>query len=279
MQLFKIKDKGELLELKRLKFEENDAYLVDDEEHNTIYIWVGLKVTQGTKDATADIARKLDKERGGSAKILIMKQKREYGSFLSMMHDLKKGLIPGKIIERRPEFVFKSPPKSLVSIKPQESSQNQEITPEKRIRGWLQQYKAQEEIKPKQNEDIKAEPVKFISIGTDTFVSENRLVEPEKDQQFDDSEEYLGEKDLKAQVKEAAYYLSQKGYNYNDLCWILAENIQKINLSMPSIEDIKRKAEEVFSSSCTYDELCWLNSEMEILIKKSYLEKEKKFQY
>ena len=279
MQLFKIKDRGELLELDRLEFEEDDVYLVDDEENNTIYIWVGFKVIQTTKDATADIARKLDKERGGSAKILIMKQKREYGSFLSMMHDLKKGLIPGKAIERRPEFVFKTPPKTLESIKPQESSQSQEVNVEKRTREWLQQYKAQENIKPKQNEDKKAEVVKFIPIGTISSVSEARLDEPEKDQQFDDNEESMGEPDFKIQIQEAAYFLSLKGYSYNDLCWILAEKIQKINLDIPSIEDIKKKAEEVFNSSCTYDELCWLNSEMDILIKKSYLETEKKFQY
>jgi len=279
MQLFKIKDKGKLLELDQLEFEESDVYLVDDEENNTIYIWVGLKVTQETKDVTADIARKLDKERGGSAKILIMKQNREFGSFLSMMHDLKKGLIPGKVIERRPEFVFKSPPTSLESIKSQESSQSQEITPEKRIRGWLQQYKAQEEIKPKQNEDVIAEPVKSIPIGTATSVSEDRLDEPGKDQQIDDNEEDLSEPDFKIQIREAAYFFSLKGYSYNDLCWILAEKIQKINISVPSIKDIKKKAEEVFNSSCTYDELCWLNSEMDFLIKKSYIETEKKFYY
>ncbi|MFX1308616.1 MAG: hypothetical protein ACFE8C_02885, partial [Promethearchaeota archaeon] len=106
MQLFNISDKGELLNINRLNFEENDVYLVDDEEKNTIFIWVGLEVPQSKKDITADIARKIDKERGGSAKILIMKQKREYGSFLAMMHNLKKGRIPGKTIERRPEFVF-----------------------------------------------------------------------------------------------------------------------------------------------------------------------------
>ena len=96
MHLFNISDKGELLKVERLTFDENYVFLVDDEDKNTIYIWVGLGVPQSKKDITADIARKIDKERGGSAKILIMKQKREYGSFLAMMHDLKKGLIPGK---------------------------------------------------------------------------------------------------------------------------------------------------------------------------------------
>ena len=106
MQLYKISNTGELVELSKLAFYEDDVYLVDDEEKNTIFIWVGLQVPQSTKDITAEIARKKDKERGGSTKILIMKQKREYGSFLAMMHNLEKGLIPGKTIERRPEFVL-----------------------------------------------------------------------------------------------------------------------------------------------------------------------------
>ena len=87
-----------------------------DQDKNTIYIWVGLEVPQAKKDIIADIARKIDKERGGSAKILIMKQKREYGSFLAMMHDLERGLIPGKSIERRPEFVFEAPPKTIEPV-------------------------------------------------------------------------------------------------------------------------------------------------------------------
>ena len=62
------------------------------------------------------MARRLDKERGGSTKILIMKEKREYGSFLAMMHNLEKGLIPGVSVERRPEFVFEVPPEKIKSI-------------------------------------------------------------------------------------------------------------------------------------------------------------------
>ena len=79
---------------------------------------------------------------------------------------------------------------------------------------------------------------------------------------------------LETEIKEAAYYLSLDNYSYNDLCWMLAEKILKYTLRMPSIEDTKKKAEEVFKSSCTYDELCWLNAEMDLLIKKEYLVKE-----
>ena len=50
MHLFKINDKGELESLASLSFEENDVYLVDDEEKHTIYTWVGALVPQGKKD-------------------------------------------------------------------------------------------------------------------------------------------------------------------------------------------------------------------------------------
>ena len=42
MRLYKISEKGELIKLDKLSFEENDVYLVDDEEKNTIYISFNL---------------------------------------------------------------------------------------------------------------------------------------------------------------------------------------------------------------------------------------------
>ena len=78
-------------------------------------------------------------------------------------------------------------------------------------------------------------------------------------------------------VKVGAYYLSKEGYDYNELCWILAEKIMKESLKMPSIEDIRLKAEQVFASSCTYDELCWLNAEIDILRRYFFEEKTPSF--
>ena len=79
---------------------------------------------------------------------------------------------------------------------------------------------------------------------------------------------------LENQIREVAYYLSLDNYSYNDLCWMLAEKILKYTVRMASIEDTKKKAEQVFRSSCTYDELCWLNADMDLLIRKEYLKKE-----
>ena len=44
---------------------------------------------------------------------------------------------------------------------------------------------------------------------------------------------------------------------------------------MPSLEDIRKMAEEVFNSSSTYDELCWLNAQMDLLIDQHFLEKKR----
>jgi len=73
--------------------------------------------------------------------------------------------------------------------------------------------------------------------------------------------------DVMSHINEAAYYMSLEKRTYDDLCWHLAEKIQKKTLSEPTIEDIRKKAEEIFKLSKTYDELCWLNAEFDILIK------------
>ena len=289
MLLYKIGDKGELDPLDKLIFEENDVYLVDDRENNTIYIWVGTNVNQDKRDITAETARKLDKDRGGATKILIMRAKREYGSFLAMMHDLEKGLIPGETIERRPEFVFKLPPESIESVKLDGSLEKREETAESRIVQWLTQVKEHRTVALKDKPEKITESVKFTKFEKETVelkpedalqVEKTTLTEEVTKEIKDQVTEEVEETDLNTYVREAAYYLSLKGYTYSELCWILGEKIQKINLGMPSIEDIKKKAEEVFRSSCSYDELCWLNSEMDFLIKKSFLDKDKhKFRY
>ncbi|MFX1452347.1 MAG: hypothetical protein ACFFCM_16025 [Promethearchaeota archaeon] len=236
MQLFKIDKKGKLIELSQLEFTNNDVYIVDDQK--VIYIWVGLESSQDKKDNAAEIARKFDKERGNEAKLLIMKQNREYGSFLAMMDDLKKGLLPGINKQRRAELNLEKPEssheeKSDVILKNEEVS-----TTEKNIAKWFEQLKKYRKY-----------DITVSKVG-------------------------LEERDLEDQIRDAAYYLSLENYSYNDLCWMLAEKILKYTLRMPSIEDIKKKAEDVFISSCTYDELCWLNAEMDILIQKEYIKKD-----
>lgn len=254
MNLYSIDDKGNLIELDKLEFEDHHVYLIDDNEKITLYIWVGLDVPQYKKDLTAAWARKIDKNRGGTCKILIMMQKREYGSFLSMMDELKKGLIPGKSTERRPELVLLSPTEEASPIIDEETPKIEENLTESGVFAWLTQLQ-------KHRKSVTEKP-------TDKTVPSIT----EREELVVDEE--IG---LESQIREAAYYLSIKKYSYNDLCWLLAESIQNVRLEMPSLGDIRTKAEEVFNSSSTYDELCWLNAQMDILVKQRFLEKKKKY--
>ena len=254
MNLYSIDDKGNLIELDKLEFDDHHVYLIDDIEKNTLYIWVGLEVPQYKKDLTAAWARKFDKDRGGACKILIMMQKREYGSFLSMIDQLKKGLIPGKSTERRPELVLLSPTEEPSPPIEEETPKIEEDRVESGVFAWLAQVL---EHRKSVTEDLTEKTAPSIK---------------EQEELVDDEE--IG---LEPQIREAAFYLSKKKYSYNDLCWLLAESIQNISLTMPSLEDIRKKAEEVFNSSSTYDELCWLNAQMDILIEQQFLEKKKKY--
>jgi len=274
MKFFSINEKGDLIELNKLEFDNNqNVYLIDDDKKNTVFIWVGLDVPQYKKDITAAWARKFDKDRGGACKILIMKQDREYGSFLSIMDELKKGLIPGETIERRPELILKEPiesPKPVFDIETQEEKEDEFGA---RISAGLAELEEYNKLEIEAPVDKPEELVMMLeTFGFEEEVEEDINEGVEEDIDEEDEEE-IG---LESQIREGAYYLSLKKYSYNDLCWLLAETIQNINLGMPSLEEIRKKAEEVYNSSSTYDELCWLNAEMDLLIKQHYLEQEKR---
>ena len=259
MKLYSLDEKGNLIEINKLDFDDHYVYLIDDIEKNSLYVWVGLNVPQYKKDLTAAWARRFDKDRGGACKILIMMQKREYGSFLSMMDQLKKGLIPGESTGRRPELVLIAPKEVASSnskiITPEiKKSEIKEEVAEAGVFAWLTQLKKHRAV-----------------------ITENEEAEAKESTEKDEVNINDKEIGLEPQIREAAYYLSLKKYSYNDLCWLLAESIQKVRLEMPSLEDIRKKAEEVFNSSSTYDELCWLNAQMYILIEQQYLEKKKKY--
>ncbi|MHA1986940.1 MAG: hypothetical protein ACW98D_09905 [Promethearchaeota archaeon] len=81
------------------------------------------------------------------------------------------------------------------------------------------------------------------------------------------------ELDLEAEITLAAHKLSQEMTSYEDLSKRLAE-LQLILLKenvKPTINEIKKKTEDILKSSATFEELTWLISELEILIKKKQL--------
>jgi len=70
-------------------------------------------------------------------------------------------------------------------------------------------------------------------------------------------------------VNIAAYYLAQKGYTYDKLCWMLAERKLIVQRDQRYNQDdrIREKAAEIFFSGPDYDVLCYLISEIDILMK------------
>lgn len=256
MKLYLITKNGDRESLKKLDFNADDLYLVHDSEKNVIYLWIGKYANQERINTAVEISRKINKKGNDSCKILVIEQENEYGSFLAIMDDLKRGLLPGISVERRPEF--KLDDKEQVDFFPKESeeilvekSRNFQDKITERILSWWNQINLQLG-ETKSSELLKKDSTKKHS-------------EASKSEEFG----------LESKIRKAAYFISLENYSYNDLCWFLAEKILNINMKMPSLEDIRTKAKEIYESSSTYDELCWLNGELDILIKEGYLEPQK----
>lgn len=76
--------------------------------------------------------------------------------------------------------------------------------------------------------------------------------------------------DFEANIALAAYNLSQEKRSYKDLCRNLAEIQLKIIQGKKKLTEaeINKKSKEIFKSSSTYEELCWLIAELNLLSKK-----------
>jgi hypothetical protein len=68
-------------------FSTGDVYIVDNTE--TIWIWIGEKSSVDEKATAAAESRRIDEERGGSAKIITVDQNYETPEFLTLLNGLK----------------------------------------------------------------------------------------------------------------------------------------------------------------------------------------------
>ncbi|GAG90056.1 unnamed protein product [marine sediment metagenome] len=110
-------------------------------------------------------------------------------------------------------------------------------------------------------EESKEDPERRIKKGLEQIQTFNKPV-------VIDQTILIGETEIQAQIREAAYYIALKCPSYDELCWSLAEKIQTKYNSKPSKEDISEIAENIYYSSKTHDELCWLNAEIDMSAKK-----------
>jgi hypothetical protein len=74
---------------------------------------------------------------------------------------------------------------------------------------------------------------------------------------------------LANQINIAAYYLSQKNYTYDTLCWMLAERqlVAQRDPRYAHKERIRERAAELYFNSTPYDILIWLIAELDIKLK------------
>jgi hypothetical protein len=78
------------------------------------------------------------------------------------------------------------------------------------------------------------------------------------------------EPDFEAEITLNAHKLSEEKKSYEDLCHILAKlQLELINTGKKlKATDIEKKATEIYQSSSTYNELCWLIAELRLLKQK-----------
>ncbi len=91
--------------------------------------------------------------------------------------------------------------------------------------------------------------------------------------EFDDTIELIEaglEPDLEAEITLLAHQYSKKNLNYEVLC----NNLAKLQLKLQkrsknyTQKELENKIQEIFKSSSSYEELCWLIAELEILMTK-----------
>lgn len=269
MILYDVSEKGDLTSISKLTFDEGEVYLVNDER--SIYIWIGDNASKKQQDAAISEARVINKKKGNSAKMLLINQGKEYGSFMAMMDTLKEGIKEDEEIERRPEFHLEPPTPD------QEKKVDDDML--HRLGGWLSQlmtYRTKQEFQPEDVAIVEPEEIKEEESKPEApklTEEKPKIQEDQMDQQIEDalSKEEKEEDSFEDMVRVAAYFISENQLTYDELCWVLAERQLSLQRGDENVskEDVKSKAEQVFQSSCTYDELCWLIGEVTVILQKN----------
>lgn len=72
------------------------------------------------------------------------------------------------------------------------------------------------------------------------------------------------------EISVAAYYIWEKQYTYEVLCWLLAERQLYVNSEFikPQIPKVNHLAEQIYTSKTPYDVICWYVGLYNLFIKK-----------
>ncbi len=106
---------------------------------------------------------------------------------------------------------------------------------------------------------------------------QNLVRRPELEIQFEETLELIEagiSPDLEAEITLAAHKLSQQKKSYKKLCQTLAR--MQLDLikgpNKASKNEIQKKTQEIFESSSTYEEICWLIAQLNAIADKSSMD-------
>ncbi|MFX0024285.1 MAG: hypothetical protein ACFE9S_18305 [Candidatus Hermodarchaeota archaeon] len=94
---------------------------------------------------------------------------------------------------------------------------------------------------------------------------------PELKIRFNDTQELIEagiKPDFEGEITILAHKIAKENHSYEDLCRKLAEIQMKFIKKNASETEIKKKTEEIYKSSSTHEELCWLIANLSILLEK-----------
>ena len=103
-------------------------------------------------------------------------------------------------------------------------------------------------------------------------VGEDFEKRPELKIRFNDTQELIEagiDPDFEGEITIAAHNLAQEDHSYEDLCRKLAEIQIKMIQGKASEKEIRKKTDEIYKSSSTYEELCWLIAELSKLLERN----------
>ena len=100
---------------------------------------------------------------------------------------------------------------------------------------------------------------------------------PELEIQFEETLELMEAgltPDLESEITLSAHNISKKNISYKNLCQLLAE-MQLDMIKGPNKatkNEIQKKTQEIFESSSTYEEICWLIAQLNAIADKNSID-------
>ena len=105
MILFSVYENGSLRKVNKADFKSSKVYLIDD--FKTIYLWFGSNSSKKKKGFAMKRANELNNKKKSQAKLQLINQNKEFGTFIAIKERLLTGLKDNDVIEARNELELK----------------------------------------------------------------------------------------------------------------------------------------------------------------------------